>query len=360
VIRSQSLEEPAISLYGPPPVPPPGPDGAFPTPPPPPPPPPGAGLDRSLNAGVAVDQPLNPGAWGKTTEFWDKLTHPNTGCSHGLFQSDEAFNCYFIEPVSNPFLDLDPRALTELRPIYIFSSIPSNNPTLGGGNAQFYGLQGRLAFCESLSLVIDKLGFVSLEPHSPTPPFAKASGFSEFWLGPQWTFFRAPGNGTAIATGLIFQLPVGSNKVFQDTGTLTLDPYLSFAQNFRLASYGSLNLMSTTGFAVATDNKRSDYFHSSFHIDYDVINAHKFYPLLELNWLQYTRAGKETVADFEGGDLFNFGSTLVNGKGLITMAGGMRYKFCDSVQVGAAAEFPLTSYKGLEDFRFTVDLILRY
>jgi hypothetical protein len=361
VIRAQAPDH-ALSLYGPPPVPPPTPDSGFPVPPAPPPPPP-PGLERSLNDGVAVDRQLHPGVWDKCCDFWGKLTHTNTGCGRGLFQSDESFaTCgpSWASPVSDPFNFIDPLSLTELRPIFIYQAIPSKNLVLGGGSAEFYGMQGSLALCESLSLVINKLGFVSLQPRAGFPMFNKDTGFAEFWLGPKWTFFRAPNTGTAIAAGLTFQLPIGDAKVFQNTGTLTPDPYISFAQNVRTGSYGSLNILSTTGFAVATDNQRSDYFHSHLHFDFDVINAHKFYPLIEFNWYQYTRSGKVLPVNFEGADLFNFGSTMINGKGLVTMAGGFRYKVCEHFQLGAAIEFPLTSYQGIEDYRVTADLIFRY
>ena len=57
------------------------------------------------------------------------------------FQSDHNFD-HFISPVSDPFYFEDPRALTELRPIFMFQSIPHNNPVFHGGNIEFFGTQG--------------------------------------------------------------------------------------------------------------------------------------------------------------------------------------------------------------------------
>ena len=42
------------------------------------------------------------------------------------------------------------------------------------------------------------------------------------------------------------------------------------------------------------------------------------------------------------------------------MAAGFRYRICEAFQLGTAVEWPVTSYKGIEDFRFTFDLIIRY
>jgi len=363
-VRAQMAEEPRVSLYGPPPVPPPStnpnpfpPPNSVPAGPPPPPP----SLGPAVNQGVAVDQPLTNGVWNKCSDFWKDLTHTHSGCNGHCFQSDQGFcETPFISPVTSPFLAMNPLSLTEIRPIFMYQTIPTSNPLLGGGSAEFYGVQGSLAFNEQFSLVVNKLGLVSLEPKAPLPPYSKSTGFAELWLGPKFTFFRCPGNGTAIAGGLTFQLPVGNDKVFQGTGDFGLDPYISFAQNIRLWSYGSINLMNTTGYSLSLDNKRSDYFHSSFHVDYDVINAHKYFPFLELNWYQYTTAGKVMTQDFEGTDLFNFGANGVQGRGYVTLAPGMRYRFCENFQVGAAAEWKLYGPSGVNDFRLTLDLIFRY
>jgi hypothetical protein len=56
----------------------------------------------------------------------------------------------------------------------------------------------------------------------------------------------------------------------------------------------------------------------------------------------------------------NFGSREVTNRDLVTMDFGARYKIREWVQLGGAAEFPLTSYKGLTDFRLTFDVIFRY
>src|SRR5262249_40134579 len=74
------------------------------------------------------------------------------------FEGDHAFD-YFASPVSMPFLLEDPRSLTELRPIFIFQSIPNNAPSFQGGHAEFYGMKMSLAVTERFSFVINKLGF---------------------------------------------------------------------------------------------------------------------------------------------------------------------------------------------------------
>jgi hypothetical protein len=131
-------------------------------------------------------------------------------------------------------------------------------------------------------------------------------------------------------------------------------------QNFCRSSYGSFNVLGTLGGSFATDNKRSDFVFAGLHLDYDFANMHKIYPLIELNWAQYTGNGSARNLNFDGRDLFNLGSNSVSGDGIVTLAFGARYKFCEWAQVGSAVEWGLTGRSSLEDFRFTLDMIFRY
>src|SRR5262249_43771404 len=61
---------------------------------------------------------------------------PILGSGHGggaAFESDHDFD-NFISPLTNPFLAEDPRKLTELRPIFMFQTIPHSNIFFNGGN----------------------------------------------------------------------------------------------------------------------------------------------------------------------------------------------------------------------------------
>src|SRR5262249_44161368 len=149
--------------------------------------------------------------------------------SRCAFQSDHAFDC-LASPVTNPFLFEDPRALTEVRSIFIYQGAPHS---AFGGYSGFFGTQARLALCDRWSLVINELGFVFLHPSTPPPGFKASTGFAQLSLGPKWTFYRNPDSGTVLATGLNFVIPTGSGSVFQDTGTLSLFPYLSAGQHLR-------------------------------------------------------------------------------------------------------------------------------
>jgi hypothetical protein len=273
------------------------------------------------------------------------------------FQSDHGFDV-LISPVTNPFLFEDPRALTELRPVFIGQGAPSGS-ILAGGNIEYLGLQARVAFTERLSLVLTEFGWMWINPTSGSP-FDAGNGGAELRIGPKYTFYRCEPTGTVAAAGLLVDIPIGSSDVFQDTGDLSLQPFISFGQNFARSTWGSFNFLGLIGYSVATDSERTDFLYTSLHLDYDVANLRKVYPFLELNYFHYTKAGNALAADFEGRDLINFGSTGVEGQDTISMAVGLRYKISEAIQFGGAYEFPVSGNRDLLDYRVTLDLIFRY
>ncbi len=354
-------------------------------PPPPPPypggPPPGApvgGLPVNpfttptpYNCGQ-VNSNADEGFWSRCGQKLKRCWTDTSGAVGGMFQpgqgrtpfqSDHCLDV-FASPVTNPFYFEDPRALTEVKTLFIWQATPNSNPYWAGGDNFYAGLQARVAFTPWLSLVVNKLGWTWIDPRNGAPVgLAPHSGFSEIQLGPKVTFIRDAQTGTAAAFGLTFEVPVGDAKVLQDTGTLSLRPYFSFAQNFGKFKYGSFNFMNTTGYDFAVDNQRNDFLFSSFHLDYDVACRHVFYPLVELNWILYPNNGNARDFGFGGGDLFNFGSYGVAGHDELTAALGFRWKiYGEAVQLGLAGQSSVLPHSGrhLDTFRLTADLIFRY
>jgi hypothetical protein len=338
-----------------------------PAPPPPPPPPPGAGFATAEEAyncapatGPAPAHPFLEGGRG----FCENIRHclgdifkPAEGCA--LFQSDHHFDT-FISPVTNPFYFEDPRSLTEVRPIFIHEQSPSSTPFFAGGPIDYAGLQARLAVTERLSFIVSELGWLWIDPHAPSGEFERANGFAELHLGPQFTIIRNEQTGTLLAGGLQFEIADGPARVFQSTGNLSLTPYASFGQQFGASTFGRFHFLNTTGFEFGIGHERTDRFFSSFHLDYDVLNWHKFYPLIELNYALYPMNGGERAIDFEGRDLINFGAEHVAGQNDLSLAFGARYKIAEPVWIGAAFEFPLLDRRDLMLWRLTFDLIFRY
>jgi hypothetical protein len=335
-------------------------------PPPPPPPPPGmpAVQEDPFNCGQILNenpQPLPVNRGGAPGLFGIPLFVAPPG-GRAPFQSDHAFD-YFISPVSNPLRFEDPRSLTELRPVFIYNWTPHSNYPYQGGTIGYFGTQLRLAITERFSVVINDLGFIWQNPRPNITDLQPHTGFAEFHLGPKYTFIRSESTGTVVAAGLNFDIPAGSHNVAQDTGTLSLTPYITGAQKI-CTPIGNFNAMATFGFAASVNHERSDYFFNSYHLDYDIpCCCHKLFPLVELNWYHYTNNGNSRNLNFEGTDLFNFGSNSVAGLNYLRMAFGARYVPFQWLQVGSAFEIPLTpsaSSRDIERFRLTFDVIFRY
>ena len=57
-----------------------------------------------------------------------------------------------------------PAALTEVRPIFMYQSVPGSNADWNGGDALFFGTQARLALRDRFSVVLHDLGFLVVQP----------------------------------------------------------------------------------------------------------------------------------------------------------------------------------------------------
>ncbi len=299
---------------------------------------------------------------GHVTQFGEKAGdwfHRIIGTAQDWFRSDHVFD-NFISPATNPFLFEDPRSVTEARPLFIYQKVPRRQADFRGGNIWFYGTQARVAFTDRWSVVIHKLGGTTVDTGSGSI-YPGGTSFAELWLGPKFTILRDETSCSLLAAGLQFQIPTGNDRTFQNTGTLSLVPYLSYAQNLDFGwRVGSLNALVGTGYAFSVTAHRSDYYYLSAQVDLDTFNNHRFYPLTGLNWIVYTANGKERpFIGAEGRDLLNVGG-IARGKGMLTWAIGARYKINESAQLGGAFELPLAGPRDFFSYRFTIDFILRY
>jgi hypothetical protein len=307
---------------------------------------------------LATDRSVAPSFWEKCKNY---LSWGDSGSHTGrcTLQSDHCFPG-LSEPVTMPFYFEDPRALTEVKPIFMYQSVPNKLANFGGGNAYYFGVQGRVAITERWSVVMSELGFVALEPDHPIAPVDKGTSFAEIKIGPKYTFLRNTETGTIAAAGLNFEFPTGSSRAFQNTGSLSLDPYVTIGQTFGRLGGGAFNVIGEVGYSASVDNARSEFFHTHFHLDYNVAGLNTIFPLFEVNWLHYTALGHNTSVGTEGADLINFGSSTTRGKDYLSLAFGARYRFTDNIWAGAAIEFPTTHENGASDFRLTFDVIFRY
>jgi len=253
-----------------------------------------------------------------------------------------------ISPVSHPVTFEDPRHSTELRPIFAYHEVDDSFVTQGG-NAQVYALQARLKLTDDLSFIATKDGLVSLKPKAVVPD---DEGIADVAAGLKYSVLRT--DTSILTTGLRYEIPLGKEEIFQGQGDGALNPFVSAG-----TTCGDINLMAGTGLRVALDDTDSSFWDLDMHAD---MKLGSFYPLVELNLIHPYQSGDRLPIADEGEDFFNFGATNAAGKNIITMAAGARYRISDSIDIGAAYQFPLDRGEGsaIIDWRLTADMIIRF
>jgi len=273
-------------------------------------------------------------------------------------------------PVSNPTLFDLALPSTNVHPIFLHHRLPDVvNTTSGdlavGGDVQLYALQFEIALNERLSIVATKDGYVDLNPEAT---FAKQEGFANLGAGLKYAFLLDPASGTVVSGTAAFELPTGNSDVFQGEGDGSLNLILS-----GLKMHGPWQFASGTGVQLPFDTEQSTEGWLSTHVSYDLCDW--FIPLIEFNWFHVIDAGNgagnypaqaggtvPTIAEFEGGDLFNIGAANSGrNRDFVSAAIGFRSRLSDDVDFGFAYELPLTQEKNsLMEDRFNVDLVWKF
>jgi len=274
-------------------------------------------------------------------------------------------------PISNPTLFDLAVPQTNIHPIFMHQSLPSYvNTTAGrvpmGGDFQLYALQFEIAVNERLSIVATKDGYVDINPGNSI--WGDESGFANLAAGLKYAFIYDPESSTAVSGTVTFELPTGNHDVFQGEGDGSVNLIVS-----ALKLWDELQLAGGAGVSLPLDNQLASTSFVSAHVSYEI--SRWFIPLAEINWQHvletgdgnanyYSQAGGlvPVIAEFEGGDLLNFGaSNASENRDLVTAAVGFRSRLVDSLDLGFAYEIPLTNENdGIMKDRFTVDLVWKF
>lgn len=252
-----------------------------------------------------------------------------------------------ISPVSVPTLNEDPRIDTELRPMYMFTSI-ANDFVTNGGRYQVAAVQARVAITDRIGFIATKDGYIWL---SPEEVVAGNNGWANLAFGFKGALWKDEETASIFSLGLRYEAPWGNQDVLQGKGDGLLNPFISAAKGF-----DDLHLQLYAGPRVAISGQDSSFFDGSLHVDY---RFWRFYPLAELNWVYVYDAGRRLPIAQEGFDLVDLGSSEAGGESVVTTAFGFRYRIMDDLDFGVSGEFPLTSDSGIFGWRVTSDLIWR-
>ena len=272
-----------------------------------------------------------------------------------------------IRPITNPVHFDTADVGTFIHPIFIHQNHPSRlNTALGkvpaGGDFQLYALQFEVQLAENLSLIAVKDGYIDFNPDET---LSEKEGMADLGAGLKYVIKRSENSVVSVKT--VVEFPIGDDEVWQGNGDGTINPAIT-----GLKLIDGLQLQGTVGGIVALDDADSSLFYNSWHASYALTD--KFFPLVELHHFRvvdegdggerfkaHVDGGVPGVAYFEGGDLVNLGaSNSDDNADIVTLGLGARLRLSDSIDFGAAYEFPLTDKEdGLMEDRITLDLVIR-
>jgi hypothetical protein len=253
-----------------------------------------------------------------------------------------------ISPVSIPTINEDPRVTTELRPMYMYTSI-ANSFVTGGGDYSVAAAQLRVALTDRIGFIATKDGYIWL---SPNEVVKSGDGWANLAFGFKGSLLRDEMHALVATVGLRYEAPSGSQDVLQGKGDGLLNPFLSVAKGF-----DDFHAQLYAGPRIAISGRDSSFFDLGFHMDYRFFE--RFYPLVELNWIRVIDAGSRIPISQEGYDLVDLGASKSGGSSVSTIAMGFRYRIIDDLDFGVTGEFPWTTDEDIFGWRVTTDFIWR-
>jgi len=259
----------------------------------------------------------------------------------------------YVPPLAQPYFNETPYITTEARLVYLYNEIPKGFVT-GGGSINIFAAQIRVALTERLGLIATKDGYTVLHFDNVLPD---TDGFENISFGLKYALFSSPETESIITFGIRYEPPSGSLSTaainLQGKGDGFLDYFLTGAH-----AHEKWGFQASLGIQQALDpDFNSSFFHWHTHIDYELCK--NFFPLIEVNGLTSVNDGNRTgIANFEGNDAVNFGSTASSH--VVSGTVGFRYRLADHVMLGVGYETALTEQKDLLEYRTNLDLVLHF
>jgi hypothetical protein len=269
----------------------------------------------------------------------------SAGGTNGFLTGNHDFP-RFIGFLSNPIMNIDPRAVTEFYPLFI-SNWTNAFPPLPGGDVQLYGGGLTVAASDRLAIGLNQGGYADAHYNRDRNGWLNLGGFA------QYTLIADVPNQFLLTVGMRWEAPTGEADVFQGHGPVHLAGYATVGKEF-----GDYHFLATGGYQFPVRDVRdgTDLFYLNAHIDRR-INCW-LYPLFELNWIQHN-----TGIDLSRGDrpaFFNFGTFEVTGNLLAMAVGANAVLVPEKVEFGMAYTRSLATQHDFEFNGLIAKLVLRY
>jgi opacity protein-like surface antigen len=265
-----------------------------------------------------------------------------------------------ISPVANPIYFEDPNVTSEVRPIYMYNSLPNTFHYSGGsvplgGQVQVTALQIRYALTDRLGLIASKDGYIEFQPKNT---LGHGYGWADLAAGLKYELIVDQQNQFILTPGFTFTVPTGSRDVYQGDGSGEWNLFASAEKGF-----DQLHLTANAGFIIP-DNfaENTSQLHFSGQADYHV--SQYFIPFVVANGYTILSNGNHNELpvplNTEGYDLINFGSKDASGTTQFSVGGGARSRVVKNVDVGVSYEVGVGNSVGIFHTRITADLIWRF
>jgi hypothetical protein len=271
--------------------------------------------------------------------------------------------------MSVPLQNIDPRAMTEIYPIFLSTWI-SNAAPVPDGNGQVGAPGLTLALSERLAVGLNQGGYAVLHADrndlarlallDPQGRFrdVEAGGERKGWLNlggfVQYTLIEDVANQFLLTGGVRWVAPCGSHEVFQGLGPALMAPYVTAGKEF-----GEFHVLATAAYQfpfAGSGHAETELFYANVHFDRRCFGW--LYPLVEFNWTNHTTDVSFGLPTREGLiDLGNFEHT----GNLLTMAVGANAVLVkERLEIGGVYTTVLAHQHNFDANGLLVRMMLRY
>jgi hypothetical protein len=284
----------------------------------------------------------------------------------------------FIDFISNPLQNIDPRAVTAMYPIFgsaWFSSVPA----VPDGDLQLYGPALTLALSDRLAVGLNQGGYASAHLSRDQrsrivndPRFQSVrpdrrdrlsdianGGNRDGWLNPggfaQYTLLQDVPSQFLLTGGVRLEVPCGSHEVFQGYGPAEMATYLTAGKEL-----GEFHVLATAGyqFPLGPGSDNEQYFYANVHLDRRLFGW--LYPLVEFNCLYHNiHAGSNFELPTRRG-FIDFNSFSSTGNGVFLAVGANAVLVREKLELGAVYTTNIASQNNFNENGLIVKMVLRY
>jgi hypothetical protein len=244
----------------------------------------------------------------------------------------------FIGFMSNPLQAIEPRAVTQLWPLFLSSWVSPPGP-LPSVN---------LALSERLSIGLNQGGFATSHFRKDRDGFLNLGGFM------QYTVIEDVRDQFLCTAGLRWEAPTGESDVFQGHGPPYLAPYLTAGKEI-----GEFHVLGSIGyqFPAGPGEDTSSVLYGILHFDRRFFGW--FYPLVEFNWSSLVRSREVGVNTFPRG-FIDLGTFETEGRVFAVSPGFNMVLIQDRLELGAVYSTPMNTKRDFHFNTMLVKMVVRY